>query len=110
MALLMQKRIDYYLHFAEIGEDAYKWRFGDERIPFNLYSYSVLQPGAVSGKIPSFPFWIRTTPDLEYIIVDGGSTDNSVEIIKKCARQRCYWARMLQSSYHAVTKIAHAPH
>ena len=24
MALLMQKRIDDYLHFAEIGEDAYK--------------------------------------------------------------------------------------
>jgi len=26
------------------------------------------------------------------------------------ARQRCYWARMLQSFYQAVTKIADAPH
>lgn len=35
---------------------------------------------------------LQAYPDLEYIIVDGGSSDNSVEIIKKYGRWLTYWA------------------
>jgi glycosyltransferase involved in cell wall biosynthesis len=44
-------------------------------------------------------------PNLEYVIIDGGSTDGSIEIIKKYEHQLKYWiSEPDQGMYHAIQK------
>src|SRR6185436_13398869 len=44
-------------------------------------------------------------PNLEYIIIDGGSTDNSIEIIKKYEKQLAFWcSEKDKGMYDAIQK------
>lgn len=47
----------------------------------------------------------KTTVDLDYLIIDGGSTDGSVDIIRSYADQICYWVSERDSGiYDAMNK------
>ena len=48
---------------------------------------------------------LQNYPNLEYIVIDGGSTDNSVEIIKKYGRRIHYWvSEEDKGQYDAINK------
>ena len=48
---------------------------------------------------------LQDYPDLEYIVIDGGSTDETVDIIKKYERWLAYWeSKPDRGQSHAIKK------
>src|SRR6266540_2247918 len=48
---------------------------------------------------------VQNYPNLEYVIIDGGSTDNSIEIIKKYEKHLHYWiSEKDNGQYDAINK------
>ena len=44
-------------------------------------------------------------PDLEYLIIDGGSTDNTIDIIRKYSKHLTYWvSEPDRGQSHAINK------
>jgi glycosyltransferase involved in cell wall biosynthesis len=76
----------------------------------------VLKPPKISIVTPSFnqgefleecidSILSQNYPNLEYIIMDGGSTDNSVEIIKKYEKYLTYWqSKPDKGQYDAINE------
>ena len=52
---------------------------------YTLYNQGRFLEGTIRSVL------LQGYPDLEYFIFDGGSTDNSVEIIEKYSRWLTYW-------------------
>ena len=92
------------------------WMWSEERCQFpKLTPHDYLLP-RITVVTPSYNQgqFIETTirsvllqgyPNLEYIIIDGGSTDNSVEIIQKYAPWLTYWvSEKDRGQAHAINK------
>jgi glycosyltransferase involved in cell wall biosynthesis len=63
------------------------------------YNYGQLLEGTIRSVL------LQGYPNLEYIIIDGGSTDNSIEIIKKYESWLTYWiSEPDRGQSHAINK------
>lgn len=96
------------------GKNGWPWTEESTQLPKNSPAgrpwpkVSIVTPSYNQGEF--FEASIRSVllqgyPDLEYIIIDGGSTDESIEIIKKYEPWLAYWASEPdRGQSHAINK------
>ena len=76
---------------------------GSEWPPISIVTPSYNQGKFIEETIRSI--LLQGYPNLEYIIIDGGSTDNTIDIIKKYARYITYWiSEPDRGQSHALNK------
>jgi hypothetical protein len=96
------------------GKTGFPWTEGADTPPQyvgeNLQKISIITPSFNQGQFLEETIrsvLLQGYPNLEYIVMDGGSTDNSVEIIKKYAKWLTYWVSEADNGQsHAINKGA----
>lgn len=101
------------------GRVGWPWTVGGERVPATMPDgqpwprISIVTPSFNQGRFIEETIrsvLLQGYPNLEYIITDGGSTDNSVKIIHKYAPWLAHWvSEPDRGQSHAINKgMAHA--
>jgi glycosyltransferase involved in cell wall biosynthesis len=96
------------------GKEGWPWTEGSEPLPERMPDgsewpkISIVTPSYNQGEFIEETIrsvLLQGYPNLEYIIIDGGSTDNTIEIIKKYEPWITYWvSEKDQGQSHAINK------
>src|SRR5262245_21348824 len=100
-------------NMIQAGSNRIGWPWDEEIVPHpelhgELPRISIVTPSYNQGEFIEETIrsvLLQNYPRLEYVVIDGGSTDNSVEVIKKYADQISFWvSEKDRGQSHAINK------